>query len=163
MSNSGVFLNQENIVKKVFDPATDALRVTGTVTTTAPAGGSTLAEQQTQSSSLQSIDSKLGVGAFQTSSLINTMTNPIPGSASLPLEVISSTSQQCYEIQVVEDIGEYYAIYKGAASAEVLLAAVPLGGGDIKVDVPAGTRLSVRSLKVTPINSNTNLIINLIG
>ena len=41
-SNKGQYLNQENIIKKVFDETTDALRIS------VPGGISTKAEQQAQ-------------------------------------------------------------------------------------------------------------------
>lgn len=48
-SNKGQYLNQENIIKKVFDETTDALRIS------VPGGISTKAEQQAQTALLQQV------------------------------------------------------------------------------------------------------------
>lgn len=99
---------------------------------------------------------------FQVSALIDASVTNIPGSASLPLTLIASTSAITRKIQIVEDIGEYMALYTGAASSEVLLAALPLGGGEVEVNVPAATRISIKALK-TPAITASNLIVNLLG
>jgi len=161
-SNTGTFLNQENIIKKVFDASTDSLRVL-----TAPAiGAATEAKQDISNASLASIDSKLtllNLAVFQASPLISTNITNIPASSSLPLQLIATSSQITKEIQIVEDIGEYMALYTGAASSEVFLCATPLGGGVVKVNIPAGTRISIRSLNNVAISLVSNLIINLVG
>jgi hypothetical protein len=102
------------------------------------------------------------LATFQTSTLVDASSTNIPGNASLPLTLIASTSAITRKIQVIEDIGEYMALYTGAASSEVLLAALPLGGGEIEVNVPAATRISIKALK-TPAITSSNLIVNLLG
>jgi hypothetical protein len=173
-SVSGTFLNQENIIKKVFDDVTNSLRISGSITVPAPIGGATEAKQDTQITTLNSIDSKLTsplavTGSlviappqiYTTSALIDAAVTNIPGNASLPLQLIASTAQVTVEIQSIDDIGEYMALYTGPASSEVLLCALPLGGGEVKVNVPAATRISIKSLKSAAI-TNSNLIINLL-
>lgn len=157
-------LNQENIIRKVFNNVDNSLRISGTISVPAPVGGATEAKQDDQITVLNSIDSKIGslLRTFQTSTLIDVSSTNIPGNASLPLQLIASTSDITREIQVIEDIGEYMALYTGASGAEVLLCALPLGGGTVKVEVPASTRISIKSLKATAISSASNLIINLI-
>lgn len=174
-SVTGTFLNQENIIKKVFDEVNNSLRVSGSLSVAAPVGGATEAKQDVQITALNSIDNKLTsplavTGSltiappqiYTTSAFISTNATNIPASSSLPLQLFASTSQITTEIQVIEDIGEFMALYTGAANSEVLLCALPLGGGEVKVNVPSGTRISIRSLKNTVINSNTNIIINLL-
>lgn len=127
-------------------------------------------ELGTQTTELQNINTALGaidtsttrLSVFQVSSLIDASSTNIPGSASLPLTLIASTSAATKKIQIVEDIGEYMALYTGAVSSEVLLAALPLGGGEVEVNVPAATRISIKALK-TPAITSSNLIINLLG
>jgi hypothetical protein len=167
-------LSQDNIMRKVFDATTDTLKVSGSFA--APVGGATEAKQDTQITALNSIDAKLtspitvtgtlsgsALKTFQVSALIDVSSTNIPNNVSLPLQLIASTTQACKEIQVIEDIGEYMALYVGSASSEVLLCALPLGGGTVKVDVPSGSRISIRALKSSAISTTTNLIINLIG
>ena len=99
----------------------------------------------------------------QTSALIDCSVTPIPNQASLPLQLIASTSARCLKIQIVEDIGEYMALYTGAPGSEVLLCALPLGGGEVEVDVPAATRISIKTLTASPVNLPVSLIINILG
>lgn len=102
------------------------------------------------------------LSAFQTSALIDTANTNIPGSAGSPLTLIASTSAPTLKIQIIEDIGSFMGLYSGAAASEVLIAALPLGGGDVEVAVPAATRLSLRALETTAI-SNGKIIVNLLG
>ena len=166
MSNTGTFLNQENIIKKVFDATANALRVTGSISVSPTPGAATEAKQDTGNTSLSSIDNKLtsvSKSVFQTSALVSLITTPVPANASNGLTLIASTSQITKQIQIIEDIGEYMALYTGASGSEVLLCAAPLGGGEVNVNVPASTRISIKSLKASAINSNTFLIINILG
>lgn len=120
-------------------------------------------ELNTQTALLTTIDASTSrLAVFQTSALIDASSTNIPGNASLPLQLIASTSAATYKIQIVEDIGEYMALYTGAASSEVLLCAMPLGGGDVEVSVPIATRISIKALQAPAITS-ANLIINLLG
>lgn len=102
------------------------------------------------------------LSAFQTSALIDTSSTNIPGSAGSPLTLIASTSAQTLKVQIVEDIGSYMGLYVGAAASEVLVAALPLGGGEVEVDIPAASRLSLKALE-TPAISSGKIIVNLLG
>jgi hypothetical protein len=95
---------------------------------------------------------------YAVSSLVDTASTNI--SNITYLQLIASTSQTTVKIQVIEDIGEFMALYTGASSSEVLLCALPLGGGEVEVTIPAGTRISVKSLNNTI--SSGKLIINLL-
>ena len=94
--------------------------------------------------------------------VLDTSLTNIPGSASLPLEVVASTAAQTRKITSVEDIGEYIGLYTGAASSETLLAVLPLGGGDLEVDIPASTRISLRAMGTTAISLGS-IALNLQG
>lgn len=106
------------------------------------------------------VTDKLSV--IESSALIDTANTNIPGSAGSPLTLIASTSAPTLKIQIIEDIGSFMGLYSGVAASEVLIAALPLGGGDVEVAVPAATRLSLRALETTAI-SNGKIIVNLLG
>ena len=98
----------------------------------------------------------------QTTSLLDTSSTNIPASSGNPVTLLASTTAVTLSIQSIEDIGSYIGLYKGAASSETLVCALPLGGGDLKVNIPAGTRLSLRALENTAITSG-KIILNLLG
>lgn len=175
MSVPGKFLNQENIIKKVFDETTNSLRTSASGGT---GGNATVAEQQTQTVLLQQIANNTdGIEGNQTtqttvldniskkavlntaavSTLINTSITPIPTVGALT--VFPSTSSAFYSFQTIDDIGEYMALCTGAAGSEVIVAALPLGGGDVDVLVPVGSRLSIKSLNGSNVTSG-KIIIN---
>lgn len=170
MSNSRN-LSADNIFRKVFDENTESLKITGSLSIPAPVGGSTEAKQDIGNASLASIDSKLTspltvTGSlsiappeiYYTTNLINTSVTNITNSTYL--ELVSSTSEITRKIQMIEDIGEFMALYIGASGLEVLLCALPLGGGEVEVNVPASSRISIKSLN-TNITSG-KLILNLL-
>jgi len=95
--------------------------------------------------------------------IIDTSVTNIPASASLPLQLVASTVADIKKILVIEDIGEFMGLYTGAASSEVLKAVLPLGGGEVEMLIPSGTRVSIRHMKNSVINGNSNLAINFLG
>ena len=157
---STTILNQENIIKKVFDPTTQALTVTGSVTTTPPVGGATGAKQDTGNASLASIDSKTvaPLEVYKVTTLIAAASTNISNVTYLTVE--ASTSQITRKIISIDDIGEYMELFTGAPASEVKLCALALGGGEVEVNVPAGTRLSIKSLG--PVVTSGNIIFNLL-
>lgn len=78
-------------------------------------------------------------------------------------EIIASTPSDMIKIQTIEDVGEYLGLYSGAAGALVLEAILPIAGGVVEVEIPAGTRLSIKHLKNSAINTATFFAANLIG
>lgn len=94
--------------------------------------------------------------------VLDTSSTNIPGSASLPLEVVASTAARVRKITSVEDVGEFIGLYIGAATSEVLLAVLPLGGGDLEVDIPASTRISLRAMGASAISTGS-IALNLQG
>lgn len=95
-----------------------------------------------------------------TGPLLNAATNPIPSGTFLTL--VASTAAPVKKIQVVDEIGEFMALYTGAAASEVLLCGLGLGGSLIDVDLPAGTRISIASLSGSPVNAG-RMFINFLG
>lgn len=138
-------LNQENIIKKVFDPTTQALTVTGSVTTTPPVGAATEAKQDDGNASLAGIfDYLTPLNTHTTTTTIDTSVTSITNSSFLT--VVAATNDVTIKIQSIEDIGEFMALYVGALGFEIILAALPLGGGEINASVPNGARISIKSL-----------------
>ncbi len=102
------------------------------------------------------------VDQIDTTPLLDVSVTNIPASASLPVQVVASLAADVRKIIVVEDIGEFIGIYTGAASSEVLLAVLPLGGGEVEVEIPAATRISLRHMKNTAITADF-IAINFLG
>lgn len=158
MSNEGKYLNQENIIKKVFDETTDSLRTTGMPA----AGGATLDEQEEQTALLRSIANNEILSILENTPLVDSSINTIPKVSDPPLELIASTTANTLKIQSVDDIGAFMALYVGSLGAVLMIAALPLGGGEVEVDLPAGSRLSIGAIEDVDIVSG-KIILNLLG
>lgn len=134
--------------------------ITGTVTL--PTGASTSALQTTGNNTLSSIETNTaaienGVAILGQSypfyqidgtPLLNTSTTNIPGSASSVLVVVASTPADTWEVQTVEDIGEYIGLYVDG----LLHCVLPLGGGSIRVQFPTGTAVGLRAMEAAAIS-----------
>lgn len=94
--------------------------------------------------------------------LLDTSSTNIPESSADPLEVVVSTNSNITRIVSVEDIGEFIAIYTGPMGSEELHGVLPLGGGELKVSMATGTRVSLRALENSPISTG-KIAINFIG
>ena len=79
------------------------------------------------------------------------------------LQLIASTANATKKIQTIEDVGEYIGLYKGAPSSLILVCVLPIAGGIVEIDVPAGTRLSLKHMKASVIATDTYFSANLIG
>ncbi len=77
----------------------------------------------------------------------------IPQATDLPVQIVASTSVQITSVKWSDEIGEIIGLYTGAAAAEVLVAVFAFGGDTIPVDIPAGTRVSIRNMKDVDITS----------
>jgi len=95
--------------------------------------------------------------------LLSVQVSNIPGNASAPLEVVASLAADVKKIKVVDDIGEYVGLYVGASTFEVLKAILPLGGGDLELNLAAGDRISLRNMKAGTIATDTFMAINFLG
>lgn len=126
--------------------------------TPTPAGGATEAKQDEQ---LEALKPDV-VDQIDTTPLLDVSSNNIPASASLPLQVVASLAADVQEVQSIEDIGEFIGLYVGAASAEVLKCVLPLGGGNVKVNLSSGDRISLRNMKNAAITTDF-ISINFIG
>lgn len=125
---------------------------------------SSLANEALMVADLQSLVdlTQLTVVDQQDTPVIDTSSTNIPDSASLPLEVVASLAASVQQVQSVEDIGEYIGVYTGATAAEVLKAVLPLGGGEVKLEIPAGTRVSLRSMTTSAISVG-KIALNFLG
>ena len=133
------------------------------VSSVLPTGAATSANQSTIITELQTLTAGLDVvDQIDTTPLLDVSSSNIPASAGNPLQIVASTAAAVRKLVVVEDIGEFIGIYTGAALSEVLLAVLPLGGGEIEVNIPASTRVSLRHMKNTAITSDF-IAINFLG
>ena len=90
-----------------------------------------------------------------TNTILDTSTTNIPSGTQL---TVATLTNDIYEIQTVEDIGEFIGIY--AASA--LKAILPLGGGSVKINLPSTTVVKLASFSGTAISSG-KIAINFLG
>lgn len=133
-----------------------------TVSTSLPAGISTEAKQDAIIAELQNISGLAPVDYIDspTGPLLNASVNAIPSGTFL--ELVASSAAPIKKIQVVDEIGEFMALYTGAAASETLLCGLGLGGSLIEVDLPVGTRISIASLTGSPITAG-RMFINFLG
>lgn len=159
---SPVAVSATNLNTRGLTFAGDKVDATGSsiVVSNFPSGLATNAEQQTQTAVLSTLSQKSLLKVVEVSSLISASATPIPSVGALTL--IASASVNIYRVQCIEDIGEYMALCTGGIGSEVVIAALPLGGGEVDVFIPSGTRISVKSLTGSNI-VNSNLIINVLG
>lgn len=97
----------------------------------------------------------LDVGLFDAS-----VTN-IPASTLDATQVVATLAAAVTKIQIIEDIGEFMALYSDAARTN-LLCFLPLGGGEVEVSIGAGSSIFIGHLKGTNIVSG-NIAINFLG
>jgi hypothetical protein len=95
--------------------------------------------------------------AFFDTPLLNMTATPIPGSASLPLQVIANIGfKSGIYIDYQDTSGDPIGVYLGPVGQEVLLCIIGNGQNGCSMGVfPALCRVSVRSLSTTPITNGT--------
>lgn len=81
---------------------------------------------------------------------------PIPGSASLPIQVVASAPSSVSRIHVIDGVAEYIALCVGPAGQEVQIGVIG-SGRQYTLDVPIGyrARISLRSMTTAVISSGT--------
>ena len=87
--------------------------------------------------------------------ILDCSTTNIPSGTQL---TVATLTNDIYEIQTVEDIGEFIGIYAGSD----LKAILPLGGGTVKISLPDTTVVKLASFSGAPISSG-NIAINFLG
>lgn len=87
--------------------------------------------------------------------VLNTTVTNIPGSASLPLQIVENIGfKAAHAIDYIDSTGDYIGVYIGPVNQEKL--ACIIGGGAITrahVVIAAQSRVSVRSMTATPITN----------
>lgn len=73
-------------------------------------------------------------------------------------EIIASTASAITRIDVFDSSGEIIGVYVGASGSEILKFIIAPGGVILNLIIPAGSRISLKSLSVAP--TAGNLIIN---
>jgi hypothetical protein len=96
--------------------------------------------------------------------ILYTNITPIPGDASLPIQVVASSGfKAAYGIHWLDTTGDYIGVYTGAVGSEVLR--VIIGGGVVSfapVVIAAHSRVSLRSMTATPV-TNGQITITFLG
>lgn len=86
--------------------------------------------------------------------LDSSVTN-IPGSGSLPLQVVANSGlKSAYEVQYIDTTGDYIGLYTGLVGSEVLRCII--GGGLVSstpVVIAINSRVSLRSMTASPITT----------
>ena len=134
-----------------------AVPVSGTVTATGP-----LTDAELRASPVEVVDSVTVVDQIDTTPLLDVSSTNIPASASAPVQIVSSLAANVVKVVSVEDVGEFIGLYVGGVGVETLAAVLPLGGGEINVIIPSGTRVSLRHMKNSAITSGF-IAINFLG
>jgi len=144
-------LDFQQIIKKVYDANEEALTVTG-ISGGGAASDVTITDV-TASNPLPVIEE------FTVITSIDTDSGSINGSAGAFTEVVASLAADCVIITPYETTGKKIGVYTGAAASEVLLFI--LGPGQdtpMRVDLAAGTRISIRSTEVTGPSSGSLIL-----
>jgi hypothetical protein len=88
----------------------------------------------------------------------------IPGSGSLPLQVIANIGNiAAYSVAFIDSTGEYIGVYTGVSGSETLVCII--GGGQVGVTpgvFSARSRVSLRSMTTSAI-TNGNLTCTFLG
>ena len=96
--------------------------------------------------------------------ILYTNVTPIPGSASLPIQVVADSGfKAAYGISWIDTTGDYIGVYTGPVGSEVLRTII--GGGVVSaapVVISAHSRVSLRSMTATPV-TNGQIIIVFLG
>jgi len=88
----------------------------------------------------------------------------LPGNASLPRQLIASTSADIKKIQLWDTAGVPFEIMTGAAASESRLAVFGPGvDGEFELNISSGTRVSVRRIDDTPDVAVGDITANFLG
>lgn len=97
------------------------------------------------------------IAFFDPPQILNASVTHIPGSASLPLQVIAdSGTRSAVAIDFMDTTGDMIGVYLGASGQEVLLCIIGNGLNSRAWGVfPAHSRVSLRSMTASAITSGT--------
>jgi len=142
-------LDFQQIIKKVYDEGTESLKTTG-----AGGGGNNVTIVDVTSTSSLPVTEDFTVLAS-----IDTDNANINGSGGAFTEVITSLADDCVMVSPYETTGKKIGVYIGAAASETLLFIVGPGQDmPVRVDLMAGTRISIKSTEVTGPSSGSLIL-----
>jgi hypothetical protein len=97
------------------------------------------------------------VDYIDTPEVLDTSVTPIPGSGSSPLQIVSNLYAQTSHLLVKDGIQDrFIGVYKGSPGSEILVCIIGVSAdSELAVDLPAGTRVSLRSMDASPVNSGS--------
>jgi outer membrane PBP1 activator LpoA protein len=132
-------LDADQVIKKSYDDAQEALKITGTVAVSNSVGQDVIHSVEVDSADIEAVSGNY-------------------------FEVVASTSATVSEIKVYDTTGATLELATGAAASEVTKIVVGPGSDQtFSVNIPAGTRVSIRSREVSAPGAGSNFIVNLIG
>jgi hypothetical protein len=88
-------------------------------------------------------------------SVLSYNVTPVPGSASLPLQVVADTgARSCGSIAYIETSGDFLGVYTGPIGLETLLCIIGNGlAHTVNTAIAPHSRVSLRSMTATPITN----------
>lgn len=96
--------------------------------------------------------------------ILYTNVTPIPGNASLPIQVVANSGfKAAYGVAWIDTTGDYIGLYTGPSGSEVLRTII--GGGVVSmtpVVIAAHSRVSLRSMTSSAI-TNGQIVITFLG
>lgn len=95
------------------------------------------------------------IAFFDAPEIVNCSVTPIPGSGSLPLQVIADSGfKSAVAIDYIDTTGDYIGVYLGSVNSEKLLCII---GGGLNTRAwgvfPAHSRVSLRSMTASSITN----------
>jgi len=80
------------------------------------------------------------------------------------LTVVAASAAIIQKVQTIEDIGEFIGLYSNPSTVPVLICILPIAGGEVEVNIPAGTELGLQNMKdVDIILGASSIAINFLG
>ncbi len=147
-------LDYEQVIQNSFDEPNNALRVTGNFSSTATASITGVVSVTGEVLTDEDLD------VFSNNNINSSGINSVTGNY---LQIVASTASAIRQIAVYDTTGSSLSIAKGAASGEInILYTGPGDSGTYPVQVPAGSRISIRSLESTAPSTGANIIVRLI-
>lgn len=97
------------------------------------------------------------IAFFDAPEIINMSVTPIPGSGSLPLQVIADSGfRSAVAIDFIDTSGDFIGVYLGVSGQETLLCIIGNGQSGRSWGVfAAHSRVSLRSMTATPITNGS--------
>lgn len=100
------------------------------------------------------------VCAFDPPQVLSCSVTNIPGSGSLPLQVVASLPDNINAYEVIDAVGKFIGLYAGAPGLEVLQFIIGGGAnyGSLRHAIAKGTRISIRHMDVQTITKGSLVV-----